>query len=360
MLSPSKMSKISTLLTYLGCLLFLFACSNSNQYFYRDNNATKPKDFSSNLFVPENNRVRLSIGQDKANIHAYVNEVDGTPKGVVGYTSIPNLDGLLEDADQGNEINNIRALSKDFPDSDLIVGLYLVGALENIVAGRYDQEIIRLLNVISKHPSPVFLRWGYEADGPWNQYEPELYKKSWQRLHNILLAQGLEKKIALVWQLSAWCGGTFEQHPFTDWWPGKDYVNWIGFSYFSQHNCDYSTIKQILSFAREQNLPVFINESTPRGFDVKKLIYSPKVNGPLQFKPISSQQIWSSWYQGFFETIKGNRDIIRAVTYINANWDAQHNFGPPYAAGYWGNSRVQDNELIKQRWLEEIDKDYWE
>lgn len=34
-------------------------------------------------------------------------------------------------------------------------------------------------------------------------------------------------------------------------------------------------------------------------------------------------------------------------------------WGKPYNNGYWGDSRVQFNDLIKQHWLDEINKDFW-
>ncbi|MGD9050167.1 MAG: hypothetical protein PVF77_19090 [Anaerolineae bacterium] len=34
-------------------------------------------------------------------------------------------------------------------------------------------------------------------------------------------------------------------------------------------------------------------------------------------------------------------------------------WGKPYRNGYWGDSRVQANDEIKQRWLGEIEQDFW-
>ena len=31
----------------------------------------------------------------------------------------------------------------------------------------------------------------------------------------------------------------------------------------------------------------------------------------------------------------------------------------PYQNGYWADSRVQANDLIKERWLAELDQDSW-
>jgi hypothetical protein len=34
-------------------------------------------------------------------------------------------------------------------------------------------------------------------------------------------------------------------------------------------------------------------------------------------------------------------------------------WGKPYRNGYWGDSRVQVNEQIRERWLAEIEQDFW-
>ena len=51
-------------------------------------------------------------------------------------------------------------------------------------------------------------------------------------------------------------------------------------------------------------------------------------------------------------------DVIRAVAYINAEWNAQQMWGSG-ANGYWGDSRVEANALVQGRWLAEIRKELW-
>ena len=57
--------------------------------------------------------------------------------------------------------------------------------------------------------------------------------------------------------------------------------------------------------------------------------------------------------------IQQNVDVIRALAYINAEWDNQPMWSKPYRSGYWGDSRVQVNDEIKARWLAEIQRDLW-
>ena len=52
--------------------------------------------------------------------------------------------------------------------------------------------------------------------------------------------------------------------------------------------------------------------------------------------------------------------MIRAVAYIDANWNARPQWMPgAVQGGYWGDARVQANDLILERWLEEISDPFW-
>jgi len=60
--------------------------------------------------------------------------------------------------------------------------------------------------------------------------------------------------------------------------------------------------------------------------------------------------------------IYANRVVIRAAAYINTNWHEQ----PMWTCekghspvGYWGNARVQDSELIRDSWEQELSKTIW-
>ncbi|VUD62657.1 Beta-1,3-xylanase TXYA [Thalassocella blandensis] len=123
----------------------------------------------------------------------------------------------------------------------------------------------------------------------------------------------------------------------------------------------------LLNFARQHGKPVMIAESSPQGFNIGKLTSSTI----QQFDPqsVSAEDIWQTWYQPFFDFIYANRDIIRAVAYINTHWESQPMWHcalyskagtDDCANGYWGDARVQANPDIKQRWLEHsLDDNIW-
>ena len=130
----------------------------------------------------------------------------------------------------------------------------------------------------------------------------------------------------------------------------------MGLSYFTQNDCEFEPIRELLDFAREHQKPVTIAESTPQRYDIRELTYSQDGNN---YVGRTSEAIWEEWFAPFFNLIYSNSDVIRAVTYINARWDDQQMWGSPYYSGYWGDSRVQANEEILNRWQAELKKDLW-
>jgi hypothetical protein len=58
-----------------------------------------------------------------------------------------------------------------------------------------------------------------------------------------------------------------------------------------------------------------------------------------------------NWYEPFFKFIDTNN--VKAICYINCDWEAL----PMWKGQGWKDSRVEANPLIKERWLEEVQKE---
>jgi hypothetical protein len=78
----------------------------------------------------------------------------------------------------------------------------------------------------------------------------------------------------------------------------------------------------------------------------------------VAFVPRTSDQIWSEWYGPLFDLVRANANAVRAVAYINVEWNAQEMWGAGSTL-YWGDSRIQANALIRERWLAEIGTESW-
>lgn len=272
-------------------------------------------------FVPLRPDERLLfVGQDVESIREYGRKVDGgaSPSGVTTYTGIRDddggtLNGLDKGAvDYGAGVIDAATLLREFPKASISIGLDLVGALPGIVAGKRDDALDNLADFITKSGVPVFLRIGYEFDGPWNQYAPEQYKLAFRRIVDHLRKRNVEN-FCTVWQSATSGLGTFEGRNIWSWYPGDGYVDWFGLSYFVPHK---PSLDDLLSAARYKNAPVMICESAPQGYDLANgTVADPGQRGNGK-RSVSPEQTWNRWFSRFFQFIRENYDVIRAVRQV--------------------------------------------
>ncbi len=308
----------------------------------------------SGTLVPDDG-VMLSVGQDIESIGEYVSAVGTQPAGVTNYVGIANLDGLSNNADAGAGRNNVAELAATYPDRALVVGVSMNGVIDQVAAGDYNANIDTLLNTLGGYNRPVYLRWAYEVDGPWNNHNPAAVKSTFEYVHNRIEQLGFDDRIALVWQTATYCPVPINPD---EWYPGDDVVDWVGISYFAPQDCNWAEVRKVADFAVTHNKPLFINESTPQRYKTGALTYSPDAAFGSNAVNKSADQIWNEWYQPYFDFIaeysSGSKDVLRGITYINANWDAQPRWNPNDGVfgpeGYWGDSRVQANNTILTRW----------
>lgn len=352
-------------------------------------------------FAPPKGQTLLIIGQELKSVADYVHQCKScpTPAGVTTYLGFydllnaPVFGGLGEnargkaapDADWGAGKTSAAKMLAQHPDSALVLGLHMsnagrAGGLAEIARGVHDDKIARLAAFFIAAKRPVYLRIGYEFDGLWNQgYESrENYIAAYRHIVDGLRARNVTN-VAYVWQASASpIDDILEQghhENIRDWYPGSSYVDWMGLSWFltPQSTPRASNLKvpgqrelaeEVLEFARAEHKPVMIAESTPQGYDLEELTHaniSPVWDGPAGGDPgkRTPEQIWSEWYAPLFAFIDEHRDVIGALAYINAHWDAQAMWGKPYASGYWGDSRIQANPTLEKMWLAEVQKPAW-
>lgn len=270
----------------------------------------------------------------------------------------------------------------EFGIDGLAIGLSITenehpGGLDRIVAGEHDEEIRQLARFFAMIDGPVYLRIGYEFDGAWNQgyWNAARFVRVFQRIVDVLRAEG-SGNVEFVWQGAASVadevidGGHEDIRRF---YPGDDYVDWMGLSWFmnpdeqiSIPNPDYVPLTpreladEIIDFARERDKPVMIAEASPQAMDLLNRFmadHSPIWDGKARGNRIdmTDAEIWDHWFGPLFNLMNENDDVIRALAYINANWDAQGMWGPPYASGFWGDSRLEVNENIAGRFSAAID-----
>jgi hypothetical protein len=103
----------------------------------------------------------------------------------------------------------------------------------------------------------------------------------------------------------------------------------------------------MLTFARKHQKPVFIAEATPT-LSIDGLYFNSRLDNPKV-----AYEAWKQWFVTFFETINDNKDVIKAFSYINANWSKQ----PMWITNsvfQQVDSRIQISNSITKKWKEEL------
>ncbi|MBN3038694.1 MAG: hypothetical protein JW869_04665 [Candidatus Omnitrophica bacterium] len=277
-------------------------------------------------FIPPDGKILLIIGQYKEAIDAYVEKMGHTPAGIMVYTSVQNAEGIYDAFDHGGGAQHLQYELEKYPDAIMQVGLYMVDVLEDIISGTYDDNLANIGTWIKNAKRPVYLRIGYEFDGPHNHYDPALYVKAYRYIVDKFSAMGVNN-VSYVWHSYA----NYTECPLMDWYPGDDYVDWFAISYF---NLIEKFRDQIAQLAREHNKPLMIAESTPCGIGVTYGEYALE-----------------RWFEPFFKFI--DAQDVKAVSYVNCDWEAL----PMWTGQGWKDSRVEANPVVKERWLKEVEQE---
>lgn len=272
-------------------------------------------------FLPERGRL-LIVGQQPDVIDDYVREVGVVPGGVMVYTSVQLADGLDAPVDHGGGVQHAQYLVEKYPDTAVQVGLYMVGVLDEVLAGDHDEQVRKLAGWLKQADRPVYLRIGYEFDHKDNAYDPGKYRQAFRHIVDRLRDEGTDN-VAYVWHTAAAAGHAGN---FLDWYPGDDYVDWFAVSFFDTQQM--ATVEKFADLARRHGKPLMIAEATPAG--------RYTVRGRKE------------WFGKFFDLIR--RLDVRAVCYINSPWDTY----PMFKGQKWGDARVQAAPEIKALWLQEI------
>ena len=299
-------------------------------------------------FCPPPGKVLVFAGQDNKSVggtlkyrDGYVENI-GVPAGITHYVyfaegwtndfnrtfAVGKVDGLNSETEWAAGPMNQKAYL-DSPVLDRCImhlSISMEGNSEDKVAdGSYDHLIAELVDFIAKYSDhPFLIRIGYEFDGSWNKYDPKNFKLAFQRIVKALQAAKLTN-FAIVYASSSMA----KPEQFTEYDPGSEYYDWVGYSWWGGDDDGQAA----LDFARKVKKPVFIAEATPRG---------------IFFDREDPEKIWNSWFTKFFNHIEENKDVVRAISYINADWDSQDMWDG------WGQAKLETSAYLKSKWLEKM------
>ena len=150
--------------------------------------------------------------------------------------------------------------------------------------------------------------------------------------------------IAYVWHSTGWVS---DQYLLEDWYPGDDYVDWCGASFFAR----WSEI-EMFTFARKKQKPVLIAEATPTISD-HMIKFTGDTKETRLNDPTQADEAWEKWFVPFFNAIEENKDVVKGISYINCNWTS-HVMWKENPTFQDVDARLQLSEKISEKWNEKM------
>ena len=297
-------------------------------------------DFEKTKFVPPAGKTLLIMGQTVERINEYTEHFQDRPQpgGWAAYWGIPQFKGITESHknDTGSSQNH-QMLVDNFPNSVVQSAMWMVGTW-NVAKfagdGEYDKVIKKYSAWAKSVKRPIYLRIGYEFDGPHNQLPPDEYVKAYRRIVDLMRKRGVGN-VAFVWH--SYASKPYNNYKLSSWYPGDDYVDWVGISVFGHayNGLDFGPYcDDVLQFAKQHKKPVMIAESNP-------------IHGVDPTNP----EVWDKWFVNYFSFIYRNN--IKALSFINEDWPSTKISGIPE----WKDGRIYNNAQVTKAWFEETNKD---
>ena len=288
-------------------------------------------------FVPPPGKTLLIVGQTLGGIDEHVASFprQPLPGGWAAYWGIPSLDGVNNTfrSESGGRQNH-QALVERFDNTVLQSGLWMVGTWDvakKAGDGAYDQVVRDFSAWAQAIDRPIYLRIGYEFDGPHNELDPAEYIRAYRRIVDIMRSEGVEN-VAFVWH--SYASPPYRGNPVGAWYPGDDYVDWVGISLFGHmySRTPSQALEAVFDFARQKRKPVMVAEASP-----------------TQGISAGSVGAWDSWFVNLFSLAYARN--IKAISFINEDWE-RFNF----PGIQWRDARLQNNAQVAAAWFLETSK----
>ena len=297
-------------------------------------------EYEKSKFVPPEGKTLLIMGQTVERIEEYMDHFSDRPipGGWSAYWGVTESKGIKSTfKNETGSSQNHQMLVKKFPNTVVQSALWMVGKWEiakRAGNGQYDKVIKKYCKWAKKAKRPIYLRIGYEFDGPHNAFEPKEYVRAYRYIVDLMRREGVEN-VAFVWH--SYASPPYKGYPVADWYPGDDYVDWVGISVFghSYAGTDFGPdCDNVLEFAKQHKKPVMIAEANPiQGIDK------------------DNTDAWDDWFVNFFSfTYQKN---IKAISFINENWPALTIPG----ISEWKDGRLSNNAKVVEAWFMETGKD---
>jgi mannan endo-1,4-beta-mannosidase len=115
-------------------------------------------------------------------------------------------------------------------------------SVASIAAGDYDDYLRSYAEAVRSFGKPVVIGFGHEMNAPWYMWgyghvKPATFVAAWRHLVTLFRQAGADN-VTWLWTIQADEQGT---GPINDWWPGPQYVTWVGIDGFYYSPADTFT-----------------------------------------------------------------------------------------------------------------------
>ena len=146
-----------------------------------------------------------------------------------------------------------------------------------IAAGVYDGYLRSYADSVRDFGHPVIIGFGHEMNAPWyswgyGQVPPATFVAAWRHVVTLFRGQGANN-VTWLWTLQA---DTSSTGPARSWWPGANYVTWVGIDgyYYRRSDTFASVFGRTISEVREFTAkPILLSETAvgPRAGQASKI-----------------------------------------------------------------------------------------
>jgi mannan endo-1,4-beta-mannosidase len=134
-----------------------------------------------------------------------------------------------------------------------------------ITVGTYDRYLRSYAKSVRDFGYPVVIGFGHEMNAPWYSWgygrvPPRTFVAAWRHIVTLFRHQGAGN-VTWLWTINA---GRSDAVPVASWWPGRQYVTWVGIDgYYYRPSDTFNrvfghTINEVRAFTRK---PVLLSET---------------------------------------------------------------------------------------------------
>ena len=192
--------------------------------------------------------------------------------------------------------------------------------VSKIAAGDYDTYVRSFAASVRSFGKPVVIGFGHEMNANWyswgyGQLPPATFVAAWRHIVTVFRNAGVSN-VTWLWTVQADEPGT---GPIASWWPGAQYVNWVGIDgyYYDSGDTFASIFGKTIAQVRElSHLPVLVSEAGvgPAAGQAQKI--------PRRAENLAAQQFWTAdWNHSFGEKFLKEHFEVRAPAIANRDVD---------------------------------------